>query len=95
MTETWRSSYAKNLQPVDISEIDEAATKLQLGRGGRKTKECMEARQDAKVNVMKRVTTKGAVFIGNSSQSPTLSAKLKGRKAIHYLIDSAALREPS
>ena len=55
MTETWRPSYAKNLQPVDISEIDEAATKLQLGRGGRKTKECMEARQDAKVNVMKRV----------------------------------------
>ena len=51
--ETWQSSYTENLQPVEISEIDEAAETIYanyhrkscitMGKGGRKRKARMEA----------------------------------------------------
>ena len=58
-TETERSSYTENLQPVDISKIDNAAeaylckpppTKLHRGKGGRKQKGCIEAGQHGQDN---------------------------------------------
>ena len=48
-TETWWPSYAANLKPVDISEIDEAA-ETHLGKGGRKKKAHMEAGQHRQDN---------------------------------------------
>ena len=62
-TETWRSSYTENLQPVDITKIDKAAetdlcrpppTKLHLGKGGRKKKARMEAGQHGQDNGQER-----------------------------------------
>lgn len=71
-TETWRSLYVENVQPVDISEIGEAAKmdlcKPPLTKGEKARMEAGHHRQDsvgkrgyAVVTVMKRATRQ-AVF---------------------------------
>ena len=71
-TESWRSSYAENVQPVDISEIGEAAEmdscKPPLTKGRRHAwrpvniGRIVGKRGHAVVTVMKRATTRQAVF---------------------------------
>ena len=82
-TETWQSTYAKNLQPLDISEAAETdvckppPTKLRVGKEEEMKKACMEDGQHRQnneqvtsrcSNVMKRAATRGAVFaVGRTS----------------------------